>query len=233
MRVPDPIDVTVVGIVTYGQNGEYDSISGSTWVGFTTERAAELLLGQPGKTTEIAMAAEPGVSQIELVERVQPLLPDGIEAVTGQQIEDEFKSDLESDFIGFFETFLLVFAGIALLVATFSIYNTFAIIVAQRTRESALLRALGASRRQVLRSITLEAIAVGVVAARDRHRRGDRSRERHRGPAREHGPRAAGGHRGERPHDHDLVAGRRGHHVARQRGPGRACVAGRPAGGAA
>jgi putative ABC transport system permease protein len=165
VRVPDVIEATVVGIVTYGQDGEYDSISGSTWVGFTTERAATLLLGQPGRTTEIVIAAEPGVTQTELVERVTPLLPDGLEAVTGQQIEDEFKSDLESDFIGFFETFLLVFAGIALLVATFSIYNTFAIIVAQRTRESALLRALGASRRQVLRSITLEALAVGVVAS--------------------------------------------------------------------
>ena len=79
------------------------------------------------------------------------MLPDGVEAITGAELTAEKEDDIESDFLGFFETFLLVFAGIALLVATFSIYNTFSILVAQRTRESALLRALGASRGQVAR----------------------------------------------------------------------------------
>jgi putative ABC transport system permease protein len=72
---------------------------------------------------------------------------------------------IEEDFLGFFETFLLIFAGVALLVATFSIHNTFSILVAQRTRESALLRAIGASRAQVLRSISAEALAIGIVAS--------------------------------------------------------------------
>jgi putative ABC transport system permease protein len=162
VRVPDQVHATVVGLVKYRQ---YDSIGGSTWVGFTTERASELLLGRPGAATSIAVSAEPGISQEALVERIAPTLPDGLEVLTGEQLNDEIKQDLEDDFIGFFEMFLLVFAGVALLVAMFSIYNTFSIIVAQRTRESALLRALGASRRQVLRTITLEALVVGVVAS--------------------------------------------------------------------
>ena len=64
-----------------------------------------------------------------------------------------------------FQTILLAFAGIALVVATFSIHNTFSILVAQRTRESALLRAIGASRRQVVVAVALEALAIGVVAS--------------------------------------------------------------------
>jgi putative ABC transport system permease protein len=162
VRVPQPVKVTIVGIVKFGA---YDSIGASTWVGFTTDRAAELLLGHPGMGTEIGVAAAAGISEADLVERIRPMLADGLEARTGAQIEAEYKQDLDHDFINFFETFLLVFAGIALLVATFSIYNTFSIIVAQRTRESALLRALGASRRQVLRSITLEAFVVGLIAS--------------------------------------------------------------------
>jgi putative ABC transport system permease protein len=160
--VPDPIEVTVVGIMKFR---EYDSISGATFVAFTQDRASELLLGRPGMATDIYVAADEGVSQEQVVERLQPLLPDGSEAVTGHQVEEEFEQSIEDDFLGFFETFLLVFAGVALLVAMFSIYNTFSIIVAQRTRESALLRALGASRRQVLRSISVEAFVVGVIAS--------------------------------------------------------------------
>ena len=64
-----------------------------------------------------------------------------------------------------FEMILLAFAGIALVVATFSIHNTFSILVAQRTRESALLRAIGASRRQVVAAVAVEALVIGVVAS--------------------------------------------------------------------
>jgi putative ABC transport system permease protein len=160
--VPDAVEFTLVGIVKFQQ---YDSISGSTFAAFTPERASELLLGRPGTATDIYVAAETGVGEQQIVDRIQPLLPDGVEAVTGAQVEQEFKQSIEDDFLGFFETFLLVFAGVALLVAMFSIYNTFSIVVAQRTRESALLRALGASRRQVLRTITLEAFFVGAFAS--------------------------------------------------------------------
>ena len=86
-----------------------------------------------------------GVGQDELAARIAAALPAGgrLEAITGEELTRENVSDLAADFLSFFKTFLLVFSGIALLVATFSIYNTFSILVAQRTRESALLRALG------------------------------------------------------------------------------------------
>ena len=93
------------------------------------------------------------------------MLPAGLETITGSRLTEENVSDLAADFLSFFKTFLLVFSGIALLVATFSIYNTFSIIVAQRTRESALLRALGASRRQILGSVLAETAVVGLVAS--------------------------------------------------------------------
>src|SRR5690606_16112337 len=100
-----------------------------------------------------------------LVARIDAVLPPDVESLTGAALTAEMEDDLEGDFLGFLKTSLLVFAGIALVVATFSIYNTFSILVAQRTRESALLRALGASRGQVLRSLAVEALVVGVLAS--------------------------------------------------------------------
>ena len=117
------------------------------------------------KVSQIDVAADAGVSQDELVENIRPVLPKGVEAITGDDLTKENNEDIGNDFLNFFEAFLLVFAGIALLVATFSIYNTFSIIIAQRTRESALLRAIGASRGQVLWSVGLEALAMGFVAS--------------------------------------------------------------------
>ena len=84
--------------------------------------------------------------------------------LTGAEITDEDQSDIEEG-LGFFNTFLLVFAVIALFVGSFIIYNSFSILVAQRSREMALLRAIGASRRQVLGSVLLEAVVVGLVAS--------------------------------------------------------------------
>jgi putative ABC transport system permease protein len=163
IRVPQPVDVTIVGLATFAGA---DSAGPTTFAAFTPEWASELLLpGQPGKATSIRVAAEPGVSQSELVRRIDPVLPHGVESLTGAQVTKEMEDDIQGAFLGFFTTALLVFAGVSLVVATFSIYNTFSILVAQRTRESALLRALGASRGQVLRSITVEAVAVGLVAS--------------------------------------------------------------------
>ena len=162
IRVPDPVEATVVGIATFG---DADSQGPVTYAAFTTEYAAEVLMPAPGIVSEIAVAAEPGVSQAELVDRIDGVLPDGVESLTGAELTSEMEDLIEQDFLGFFKTFLLVFAGIALVVAAFSIYNTFSILLAQRSRESALLRALGASRGQVLRSITVEALAVGLVAS--------------------------------------------------------------------
>ena len=111
------------------------------------------------------MKAQPGVSQDELLQRVQRVLPVGDEAITGAKLTNENTSDINKEFLDLFTTFLTVFAGVALLVATFSIYNTFSIIVAQRTRESALLRAIGAGRGQILTSVVVEALLVGLVAS--------------------------------------------------------------------
>ena len=95
---------------------------------------------------------------------MQAALPPGVEAITGQKLVGEQQSDISQQ-LGPLQTFMTVFVVIALVVGAFVIYNTFSIIVAQRTREMALLRAVGASRRQVLGSVVLEALATGLVAS--------------------------------------------------------------------
>jgi putative ABC transport system permease protein len=162
VRTPDPVAVTIVGIATFGSA---DSQGPLTYAGFTTDYAEQILMPEPGKASSIVVTGEPGVSQDELVSRIDAVLPGDVESLTGAELTAEMEDGIQEDFLGFFENFLLVFAGVALVVATFSIYNTFSILVAQRTRESALLRALGASRGQVLRSITVEALLIGVVAS--------------------------------------------------------------------
>ena len=162
IRIPEPIEVSVVGLASFG---DADSAGPQTYAAFTTDFAQETLLPDPETISGVRVRAEDGVSQQELVDGLTPALPDGVEALTGAELTQEQKDDLESDFLGFLEAFLLAFAIVALVVATFSIYNTFSILVAQRTRESALLRALGASRRQVLASTVAEALVVGIVAS--------------------------------------------------------------------
>jgi len=157
----DPtLTVTVVGIATFG---DADSPGGASFAMFTQE-AAERYLAEPGMVDSIGVTADEGVSQGELRARIAEALPDGVEAVTGQEITEE-NQDSFADAISFFNVFLTVFAVVALVVSVFSIYNTFSIIVAQRTREMALLRAVGASRRQLLGSVVGEAVVVGVVAS--------------------------------------------------------------------
>ena len=126
--------------------------------------SAQRLVGEPGKFDGISVVAQPGISQQEIAQRIQQKLPPGTEAVTAAKVIKENQDALRSGF-QFFNTFMIVFAIIALLVGGFIIFNTFFITVAQRTRENALLRALGAKRRQVLMSVLLEALAVGVVAS--------------------------------------------------------------------
>ena len=162
VRTPEPIAVTIVGLATFG---DADSQGPVTYAAFTTEQAADLFMPDPDRASSIAVSAAGGVSQDDLVQRIDAVLPDGVESLTGAELTAEMEDGIQDDFLGFFETFLLVFAGIALVVATFSIYNTFSILVAQRTQESALLRALGASRGQVLRSVAVEALAVGLMAS--------------------------------------------------------------------
>jgi putative ABC transport system permease protein len=162
VQTPRRVPVTVVGIATFSDR---DGFGGSSYVGFSLQGAQRYLLKQPGGVSRILVEAAPGVSQEEVVRGLRPVLPGGVQAITGKQLSDESISAINQGFLGFFRAFLLVFAGIALFVAMFSIANTFSILVAQRTRESALLRAVGASRRQLLTSVVLEALAVGLVAS--------------------------------------------------------------------
>ena len=162
VRTPADVEVEIVGIVTFGDE---DSLGGVTFTGFTLAAAQRHLLEDPDQVSGVVVGAADGVSESELVDRIVPVLADGVEAITGTDLTAEQRDDIESDFLGFFNTSLLVFAGIALLVAMFSIFNTFSILVAQRTRESALLRAIGASRRQIIGSVAIEALVVGVVAS--------------------------------------------------------------------
>ena len=97
-------------------------------------------------------------------DRVSEVLPPRTEALTGQQLADSDSGDIKSA-LSFFSTFLLVFAAIAIFVGSFIIFNTFSMLVAQRSRELALLRALGASRRQVNRAVIVEAAVVGVIGS--------------------------------------------------------------------
>ncbi|MFC8248251.1 ABC transporter permease [Streptomyces chartreusis] len=162
LRTPDPVKVTVVGLATFG--GE-DGMAQVTFTGMTRPDAEKYLTAAPGEAATIQVRAGPGVSQQELVDALTPVLPKGVEAITGQESAEENTDMISSQFLSVFTTLLLVFSGVALLVATFSIHNTFAIVVAQRTRENALLRALGASRRQVTVSTLVEASAVAVIAS--------------------------------------------------------------------
>ncbi|MFF2660900.1 ABC transporter permease [Kitasatospora sp. NPDC058032] len=164
LRAPDPVTVTIVGIATFGAKA--DGMGQNTWTGLTLEDAERYLTpkGQ-GQATSIQFRAESGVSQQQLVTALSAKLPSGLEAVTGTKISEEATKQVSSRFLTMFTTLLLVFAGIALLVATFTIHNTFAIVVAQRTRENALLRALGAARGQVLAATLAEAVVVGVAAS--------------------------------------------------------------------
>ena len=125
---------------------------------------AQELFGEPGAFDSIVVAKSTDVRADELAVRLQSALADDqIEVLTGEADTADKQAELRED-LKFFNTFLLAFAYISLFVGMFIIYNTFSIVIAQRTRDLAMLRAIGAGRRQVLRSVLLEAVAVGLVA---------------------------------------------------------------------
>ncbi|MDH4144484.1 MAG: FtsX-like permease family protein, partial [Acidimicrobiia bacterium] len=127
---------------------------------------AQRLLAQPGQLDAITVAAVDGVDQQQLVERLQTTLEGqgDVEVLTGAEITAEDQNAIR-DGLRFFDAFLLAFALVGLVVAGFIVYNTFAILVAQRTRETALLRAIGAGRGQVIGTVVLEAVVVGLLAS--------------------------------------------------------------------
>lgn len=151
---------TIAGIVEYDGKG---SFAGETSIFFDTP-TAQRILNSPGGYSEISVAAKDGVSQADLRDRVAKVLPPGVKAVTGEKLAKDQASAVKKG-LGFFNTFLLTFALIALFVGAFIIFNTFSMLVAQRTRELALMRALGASRGQVNRAVLLEAVVVGLISS--------------------------------------------------------------------
>jgi putative ABC transport system permease protein len=155
-----PEQVTIVGIAKFGDS---DSPAGASYTMFTPT-AAQAYLTQPGKIDAIKIVADPGVSETQLVENISKVVPKGTEVLTGAEITKEDQAAIKED-MSFFNVFLMVFAIIALFVGSFIIYNSFSILVAQRTKEMALMRAIGASRRQVTRSVLLEAGVVGLIAS--------------------------------------------------------------------
>ncbi|MBX9398705.1 ABC transporter permease [Streptomyces sp. TRM72054] len=126
---------------------------------------AQRLFGKAGTYDQIDVTAKAGVSQTALKAELDKALPeDVVETTTAQELADDQAEMIASSMSGLKQG-LLVFAGIALFVGTFIIANTFTMLVAQRTKELALMRAVGASRRQVTRSVLIEAFVVGAVAA--------------------------------------------------------------------
>ncbi len=155
-----PREFTITGIARFG---EADNLAGATLAAFDLATAQEVL-DKEGEFDAIEIVASDATSESALARRVNEVLPEGFEAVTGATVADEQAESLQEG-LGFFNTALLVFAGVALFVGAFIIFNTFSIVVAQRTREFALLRAMGATGRQVLVSVLIEALVVGFVAS--------------------------------------------------------------------
>ncbi|MFC4327756.1 ABC transporter permease [Streptomyces andamanensis] len=169
-KVGDTVRVSVDGpVLTPTVSGIFSTDDGNVAAGgslalFDTATAQQLF-GKPGTYDEIDVKAKAGVSQSTLKAQLDAVLPKGTtETTTAEKLADDQAKAISSA-MSSMKQGLLVFAGIALFVGTFIIANTFTMLVAQRTKELALLRAVGASRRQVTRSVLIEAFVVGAVAA--------------------------------------------------------------------
>jgi ABC-type antimicrobial peptide transport system permease subunit len=149
------------GIFTFGPLNALNGLA--TYAAFPPQIAQRLLV-KPGHYTTILVEARPGVPVEQLRAQVAAVLPAGYEAVTAAQEIAEGQAEIKQ-FLDVLGVFLLVFAGVSIFVGSFLIFNTFSMLVAQRTRELALLRAIGASRRQVTRSVLGEAVGTGLVGA--------------------------------------------------------------------
>lgn len=151
---------TLVGTAEFNGGGT----AGATLLIFSTEGAQRLFLDGNDVFNRVSLTAADGVSQEELADAAEKVIPDDFEAATGDKVADESQAAI-GEFLGIIKIFLLIFAGIAVLVGGFIILNTFSILVAQRSRELALMRALGAAREQVTRSVLLEALVLSFIAS--------------------------------------------------------------------
>jgi putative ABC transport system permease protein len=161
VQAEGPVErLRISGFVRFGT---VDSIGGATLAGFDLP-TAQRLFDKDGQLDEIAVAAKPDVTDSELLAQIREILPDDAQVLSSaeQAREDAEGTD---EFISFLQGFLLAFGGIALFVGAFVIANSLSITIAQRTRELATLRMLGASRVQILGSIIVEALVVGILAS--------------------------------------------------------------------
>src|SRR6516165_3138460 len=151
---------TITGIAEFGTA---NNLAGATLAAFTLP-TAQAIAQETGKLDTINVVAAPGASKSAVQQDIAKVLPPGVQVVTGQTVVNESTSSIDQA-LSFFSTALLVFAFISLFVGGFTIFKTFSIIVGQRTRELALLRIVGANRRQIFRSVLAEAAIVGIVSS--------------------------------------------------------------------
>ena len=161
VQAQGPVErLRVSGLVKFGA---VSSIGGATLAGFNLHTAQQLF-DKSGRLDQIRIAAKSGVSPAKLTSEIRGVLPPGTQVRTGNKQASSDAKDTTS-FLSFLQKFLLSFGGVALFVGAFVIANSLSITIAQRTREFATLRTIGASRRQILRSVILESAVVGVIAS--------------------------------------------------------------------
>ncbi|MGZ4609317.1 MAG: ABC transporter permease [Actinomycetes bacterium] len=153
---------TLAGTVHVG-TGQGSTLGGATMAAFDLP-TAQHVLGRDGKVDKVDIRADRGVDIDELRDRVSAALPAGVEAVTTAQVTGESAKAVR-DNLSMFTTILVAFAAVSLLVGAFVIWNTFSVLVAQRRREVALMRAVGATRRQVLTGLVAEATGIGLASS--------------------------------------------------------------------
>jgi putative ABC transport system permease protein len=163
VRIAGPAGVKSYRIVGIGEFGGGTALGGASIAQFTLEEA-QRLTAKEGKFDEILIAAQPSISPEQLKERLQQVLPSSVTVRTGEETAQSESQDIKDGF-SFLTVALLAFAGIALFVGSFLIFNTFSITVSQRTQEFGMLRTLGASARQVLATVLLEAVLIGLAAS--------------------------------------------------------------------
>ena len=150
----------VVGVARYSN---VESLGTATFAVFTIPAARELL-DRANQFDMIQVAAKEGVEPAKLVEEIKPILPPTAQVRSGVEQAEEESGEV-AEFTSFFQYFLLAFAAVALFVGAFVIFNTMSITVAQRTRELATLRTIGASRAQLRWAVLLEALVIGALAS--------------------------------------------------------------------
>ncbi|BCB91629.1 ABC transporter permease [Phytohabitans suffuscus] len=162
-EVNEAREFTITGTAVY--DGDRDSLAGETLILFEEGFAQRTFYGQEGLFSGAYLGARDGVTQEQLREQVAPIVPDGFEAKTGEQANEDAASEVQAGLSAITTYFFGPFAIVALLVGIFLIFNTFNILVAQRASELALFRAMGASWGQVTGSVLIEAVLVGVVGS--------------------------------------------------------------------